>query len=210
MKRAAVFLLFVASAGCATNNELRISPENLAPLVREQAFRDQPELNPATIFKIEEYEVENLRKNLGVQLFLVRYMSAKGEPFNETLMVYHDRKVTPFSRAAGGHGLMSAVMVGDDLYYTFSWGSGIHRSQIGRLSADGAGLTINESGGYEDVDLFVRKDGDGIRVEAGRFVSFNSWEPGRTFGWLRTKGSFLAVIDDKGNEIVSRFDGQQK
>ena len=210
MKRAAVFLLFVASAGCATNNELRISPENLAPFVRERAFRDQPELNPETVFKIKEYDVENLWEALKIQLLLVRYKSPQGESFNERLLACHDRKLTPFACASGGHGLMSAVMVGDELYYTFSWGSGIHRSQIGRLSADGAGLTINESGGYEDVDLFVRKDGDGIRVEAGRFVSFNSWEPGRTFGWLRTKGSFLAVIDDKGNEIVSRFDGQQK
>ena len=203
----ALFLLVIA--GCTTSKESWISPKNLAPLVREQAFLAQPDLNPATIFKVEEYDVKNLWENLGVQLLLVRYMSAKGEPFNETLMAYHDRKLTPFGHAAGGHGLMSTVMVGKHLYYTFSWGSGLHRSQIGRLSVDGAGLAINESGGFENVDLFVRKDGDGIRVEAGRFVGFNSWEPGRTFGWLRTKGSFLAVIDDAGNEIVSRFDGKR-
>ena len=105
---------------------------------------------------------------------------------------------------------MSAVMVGDELYYTFSWGSGIHRSQIGRLSADGAGLTINESGGYEDVDLFVHKADNRVQVEEGRFIDFNSWESGRTFGWLRTQGLSFTVIDNAGNKIVSRFDGQQK
>ena len=105
---------------------------------------------------------------------------------------------------------MSAVMVGDELYYTFSWGSGIHRSQIGRLSTDGAGLTINESGGYEDVDLFVHKADNRVQVEEGRFIDFNSWESGRTFGWLRTQGLSFTVIDNAGNKIVSRFDGQQK
>ena len=210
MKRAAVFLLFVASAGCATNNELRISPENLAPLVRERAFRDQPELNPETVFKIKEYDVENLWEALKIQILLVRYKSPQGESFNERLLACHDRKLTPFACALGGHGLMSAVMVGDDLYYTFSWGSGIHRSQIGRLSADGAGLTINESGGYEDVDLFVHKADNRVQVEEGRFIDFNSWESGRTFGWLRTQGVSFTVIDNAGNEVVSRSDGQQK
>lgn len=72
MRLFAVFLLFVALAGCVTNNERRISPDNLAPFVRGQAFRDQPKLNPETIIKIEEYRVDALWEALKIQVLGVR------------------------------------------------------------------------------------------------------------------------------------------
>jgi hypothetical protein len=204
--RLIVVCLVLVFAGCATDEGPLVSAENLTPLVREYAFQDQPKLNPKARFKIEEYKVDGLWKNLKTRLFLVRYLSSNGEQFNERLLIYRDQKLTPFACVVGGNGLMSAIMVDNNLYYTYSWGSGIHRSHIGRLSIEGTDIRIVESSGYENIDLFIRKVGDRIQVEEGRFTSFNSWESGRDFGWIMTKGSSLAVINGEGEEIAPRFD----
>jgi len=179
--------------------------EELVPLVREYAFRENPKLNPPVQFKIEEHEVDGLWHAIRVRLLLVRYMSAAGEQFNERLLVYHDGKLTPFASAFGGYGLMSAVVMDGKLYYTYSWGSGIHRSHIGRLSRDARDIRIIVSGGYSSTDLFVRNVDGRIRVEAGKFTGFNSWKVESQVGWLKAKESSLAIVDETGAEVPPQF-----
>jgi len=201
MSKLTTILLALALAGCATDAERGISVEAMAPLVREYAFRDKPTLRSDTQFRIEEYELPGLWRDLRVQLFLARYMSPDGGQFNERLLIYHDGEVTPFASALGGHGLMSAVVMDGDLYYTYSDGSGRHWSHVGRLSIDGEEIRILESGGYLFVDLFVRSVDGRIQVEAGKFARFNSWKVERQVGWLKSEESSLAIVDATGAEI---------
>lgn len=203
MNRMIIILLMLGLAGCVADAKRRMSAETLAPLVKAYAFREIPKLNPSTQFKIEEYRVEGLQAALRIQLFLVRYMSADGQQFNESLLIYRDGKLTPFASAFGGHGLMSAVMVEDTLYYTYSFGSGIHRSHVGVLSIDDGKMQILESGGHISTDLFVRKIEGGIQVEAGQFHRFNSWNPTKVVGRVKRKPSSLAVVDPAGIEVPS-------
>ena len=202
MDRLVTIVLMLALAGCATDAESRMTAEALMPLVREHAFSEKPKLNPSIQFKIKEYRVEGLHEALKIQLFLARYMSPDGQQFNERLLLYHDRKLIPFASTVGGFGLMSAVVSEDALYYTYSWGSGQHRSHIGYLSLNGDKIEILESGGYMSTDLFVRKVEDGILVEAGRFDGFNSWESAEEVGWVKRPVSSLAIVDAMGAEVL--------
>jgi hypothetical protein len=205
MSKTLIALLMLAFAGCVTDTEQKTTVEELAPLVREYAFRENPKLNPQTQFKIEEHEVHGLWHALRVRLFLARYLSDAGEQFNESLLFYHDGKVTPFASAFGGYGLMSAVVMDGNLYYTYSFGSGIHRSHIGRLSMDARDIRIIVSGGYSATDLFVRNVDGRIRVESGKFTGFNSWKAERQVGWLKAKESSLAIVDATGAEVPPQF-----
>ena len=205
MSKMMTISLMLALAGCATDTEPKMTAEALAPLVREYAFQEMRKLNPQTQFKIEEYEVSGLWHALEIQLFLARYMSPNGDQFNEGLFIYSDGKITPFASASGGHGLMSAVLMDDKLYYTYSWGSGRHRSHVGRVSVDDAKITITESGGYAQADLFIKKVNGKIQVEVGRFTGFNSWEAAEKIGCVKIKASSLVIVDAAGAEVPARF-----
>jgi len=183
----------------------RMTAETLLPLVKEYAFREKPGLNPSTRFEIEEFPVEGLEETLDLQLFHVRSLSSDGQQFSEMELIYRDGALTPFANAFGGFGLMSAVLAEDGLYYTYSWGSGIHRSHVGRLCIEDGRLAILESGGYVNTDLFVRKVKGGIKVESGRFTGFNSWEAAEKFGWLKQQGSSLVIVDEEGAKVPPEF-----
>lgn len=185
----------------------KMTVETVAPLVREYAFREKPKLDPETQFKIEEYEVQGLWQDLKMQLFLVRYGPnvADRRFAGEWIALYHDGKVTSFASAFGGPGLMSAFVMDSNLYYSYCFGSGIHRSHIGRLSKDGREIRIVESGGYASTHLFVRNVAGRIQVEAGTFAGFNSWKAERHVGWLKIKESSLAIVDTTGAEIPTQF-----
>ena len=200
-----VFMTLCALAGCAADAEQRVSVADVAPLVREYAFEAKPTLNPETQFEIEEYDVPGMWRDLRVQLFLARYVSPGGGQFNESLLAYHDGELTPFACTFGGHGLMSAVMMDGDLYYTDSCGLGRHLSSLGRLSRDPGTIAILRSGRYLSVGLFVRNVDGRIQVETGRFVGFNSWQAGEPVGWLKADESSLAVIDATGKELSPDF-----
>lgn len=196
------FLLLLTFVVCGVNAQTQISVQDLTPLVKEYAFKEMPRLNPQTVFKIEEYRVDGLWEALRTQVFLARYMSLPGEEFNQSLLLFHEGKLTPFACALGGHGLMSGIVVDKALYYTYSWGSGIHRSHIGKLSVEDEKLKILDSGGYPDRDLFVRHTAGKVQVESGRFIGFNSWEPIAYVGTLQSKGATLIMVEEAGIEVV--------
>ena len=130
-------------------------------------------------------------------------MCTDGTQFNERLLIYCDGQVTPFANSFGGHGLVSAVVVDDSLYYTDSYGSGREFSQIGRVSLEGRKIRIVESAVYDitavpGADLFVKEVDGRIRVEVGKFVAFNSWKEGRQVGWVTSEGSSLRIVDAHG------------
>jgi hypothetical protein len=154
------------------------SPAELKILVKNYAFRNKPELKADTQFAIEEYAIDGL-KALDVQIILARYLAPDGSQFNEALLIYHDGKLAPFANAFGGHGLMSAVVSGGKLYYTYSFGSGRHRCHLAQLSIVGGKLAFAESGPLLEQDCFVKKDGARLRLEKGEFEKFNAWKAPR-------------------------------
>ena len=195
---AAVIAIFLACH--AAFAERPASPAEFKTLVRDYAFRNQPGLNPETRFAIEEYAIDGL-KALDVQILLARYLAPDGSQFNEALLIYHDGTLAPFARALGGHGLMSAVVSGGNLYYTYSFGSGRHFCGVGRLSVVGGKLVFAESGLLLNQDLFVKQDGAGLRLEQGEFERFNAWKAGRRIGAIAATKTGFAVLNDVGMEI---------
>ncbi len=184
----------------------KITIAGLGPLVRDYAFQQDPKLNPPAQFDLKEIDVPGLWNTLHIQLFLARYLAPDGTQFNERLLIYCDGQVTPFGNSLGGHGLVSAVVVDDSLYYTDSYGSGREFSQIGRVSLDGRKIRIVESAVYDitavpGADLFVKEVNGRIQVEVGKFVAFNSWKEGRQVGWVTSEGSSLRIVDAKGAEV---------
>lgn len=184
------------------------APADLTALVKEFAFRDKPKLARDTEFKIEPYPIEGIRA-LDLQIVLARYLAPDGSEFNSALFVVHAGKLTPFAETLGGSGLMSAVVSGKKLYYTYSWGSGIHRSHLGQLFVTGGKLTFVESGALVDKDCFVKQDGPTLRLEKGDFHTFNTWKPGQKLGDITPTDTGFTVRDETGKEIA-KLSGKAK
>ena len=97
--------------------------------------------------------------------------------------------------------LLSFAGHGDQLFYTHSSGSGIHRSRVGRIAIVGDEVETIESGAFTSVDLFVSTAGDRVRVETGRIKSLSNWENPEFFGWVDPRGDSLAIVDENGHEL---------
>jgi hypothetical protein len=205
MNRVVLGSLALVLGSCGTPTWEKASPETLESLVREYVFAEQPKTNPGTQFLIEECEVSGLWQALRAQLFWVRkVLPDGGGGSTRDCWLYSDHEATPFVVSFGGHGLMSAVVLDGDLYYSHSSGSGIHRSHLGHLALDGDSLGGDTSGGYAGVDLFVRSVDGHIAVEAGEFVGFQSWNNGIRRGWVRLDPS-LGIVDGAGAELPPDF-----
>jgi len=174
--------------------------DRLAELVKLFAYRDKPDLNPETVFKIEPYPIDGLQ-DLKLKIINVLYLAPDGEEFNSRLLIYHAGNLNRFCETTGGSGFMSAVMSQKKLYYTYSWGSGIHRSHVGQLSLVDNSLLISENDGLRDDDVFVKKVGDTIRVEKGEFETFNTWSKAQPVGTVSDKQSGFNVVDSSGKAL---------
>lgn len=205
MKRLIVAFAGVVVSGCVSNGGVLGNADSLKERVSEYAFRENPGLNRSTQFDIENYQVEGLEEELHLGLYRVIYRSSDAVPFNERYFVVDNKTLTPLASSFGGHGLMSAAVDNGALYYSYSFGSGIHRSHIGRLSIDGDDVHIVETGGYSATNLFVSKGSDGIEVESGLFSGFNLWESSEVVGTVKHEPSSLVIIDAVGAEIPPMF-----
>lgn len=108
----------------------------------------------------------------------------------------------------GLHGLRSALVVDDELFYTFASGSGIMRSHVVRLSLVNCALELLQSGGYTrsgKLDLFLREEAGEIRAESGFFVDFNQWRDGQLYGRLVSGATSLSIVDATGTTIEPEF-----
>lgn len=212
---AAVFAVLVAvipsnaSRGDEPRKPSPLSVADAEPLIRKFIRKEIPDLNPATQFKIEEIKVDQLWDKLQIQLFLVR-LTAGGSEFNSDMLVCHKGELRHFVTTVGGYGLMSGVVVDDAFFYTYSFGSGIHRSHVGKLTVVKDDLRIRETGGFIDRDLFVKKTDGKLAVEAAGFFNegfktFNSWTSAEPFGTLREEGESLQIIDPDGKPRVPKL-----
>jgi len=201
-----VLLLWsLGGLACAAEPESKTAREEEEQTVRLRALQAHPKLAPRAQLKIEAYDIAGLWDALKVKVFLVRYLASDGQQFNDDLWVYRDGKASPFATTFGGYGLMSAVVSGNNLYYTYSWGSGRHRSHVGRLAIDKGELSIVESGGFADVDLCVKEVNGRVRVEQGTFRTFNAWKRGKSLGTVEVRDSRLSIVDEAGTELSPHF-----
>lgn len=159
------------------------APEILR-LVRNFAFSTIPKLNPKSEFDIQVIPVGGLWDALQVQIVKVRLLS-DGAQFNEFAAVLRQGKVATLGISIGGHGLMSGLVQNGSLYFTYSWGSGVHRSQVGRLGLANDELRFWDSAGFPNVDLFLSRKADGaLGLVTGTFEGFNHWSGAHEFGHI--------------------------
>ena len=142
--------------------------------VRAFIFADKPAMNPKAEFPVKELTTDEVWDKLGVQVFQV----TEGVQAHETFVVAPGR-VVRIGVGFGGRGVRSlcvAELNGDGrskLVYSFSWGSGTHRSQVGVYdlkAKEPRQLIAGESyfSGVDD-DLMVERQKDGtVAVKAAK------------------------------------------
>lgn len=165
--------------------------------------------NPYTL-RLTMHEVSGLWDSLGICLFVAEYRSADGTWFRNEEFLYRKGAIRYFTDCFGGWGMMSGQMMGSALYYTYSWGSGIHRSHIGRLSIDHDTIVIRESGGYADKDLYVAEPENGVipvfLYKIRKMISFNELDSSAVkWGYVHEGAASISIIDTLGNEITPNF-----
>jgi len=165
----------------------RVGLEEATHRVRAQIMSTSPDMSVSAEFPLVELTTDEIWDRLGAQLFQVDEGVRGGESF----LVCGERAL-PLCSGFGGHGIQSACVTdldGDqipELTYTYSWGSGIHRSLVGVCRVDGDRLLQEELPLAFVGDLFVRKESDSwVSVEIGRYGwAFGSWEPDAPLGEL--------------------------
>ena len=186
----------------------KLETDSIGKLIKEYSLAVNPNMNPDFNLTITEYDVDGLWDSLNIQIVNAVYRSLDGTWFNEGEFICFNGTVRPFACAFGGYGLMSGVVQNKTFYYTYSWGSGIHRSHVGCLFFYQNTLVIIETGGMMNFDLFVAKSiSDSLYVYKGRYLSFNSWTANSTPPWrvLLENNSGLVVFDSTGKEVKPDF-----
>ena len=201
----ALVLLHLIS--CASTPNAPVTPEKFHGIASAHVLAQNPDLAPSTFFKVKEFEVDGLWEAMSLQLFVVGCMTSPTDEwtFREDLFIYHRGEVIPFAIHFGGFGLTSASVHDGDLFYTYSWGSGIHRSHIGRVSLKSGQLEISDSGGFIDYELFIDSSNT---VYDAKFKDFNSWSSEVELGSVRYSSNelpHLEVIGLDGSLIISDF-----
>jgi hypothetical protein len=129
-------LLCAIPATAQEGKATRLTQAEAENVVRAFIFAENPRMNPEATFPLKELTTGAVWRRLGVQVFQV----TEGVRQHETFVVKRQR-VFPIGKGFGGYGVNSlcvADLNGDgrpELVYSFSWGSGVHRSQVGVFDA---------------------------------------------------------------------------
>lgn len=181
--------------------------EQVEHLVRDFALASSPNLNTNTVFQIRKLEVSGLWESMRLEVFDVAYTAKDVEWFYGFVGLCSRGKVSVLAPNLGGYGLMSGLMHNGEFYYTYSWGSGVHRSHVAKLHLVHGELEAWDSGGFQDKDLFVTASPDGkVHVISGEFKRFNHWEGGTDIGFVGiTNSSALQIVGPRGEIIHPTF-----
>jgi hypothetical protein len=208
--RYAVLAAWFLSAACAAEAKPGdLSLEQAQPLIRDFILRNNPDIATLGTIQLQDLTPADVRSEMRVQIFKV-----SDGPKAYHSFIIGDGTVSDFCTGIGGHGLQSLCLCdldGDgqrEIAYTFSWGSGIHRTQIGVYSKAVQPPQILVAWSYCG-DLFVspREDG-GITVESGNYTAtVNSWNDAAPFGRLTMKKDDPQVtIDVELSDALSEED----
>ena len=141
--------------------------DDVVEMIRAYLLDQKPNLDPAFVLSVEHIPLEETQSRLAVQVFRVM----EGPFANESFLV-HGETVLQMGTAFGGHGLTS-LEVGDldqdgtgELYFAYSFGSGIHQSRIGMYAPAYAEDQIFEADTvyFGDLGLFKADTSISVRV----------------------------------------------
>lgn len=191
--------------GC-TAPAVKLTREEATEQVKEYAFADSPTLSPNTYFDVTDMPIEGLWEAQGVQIFYVIYSGSQGStPFREEVFTGFQGKVTYFLSLYGGPGFNSALMHDGELFFSYSFGSGVFRSQVGLMRIEACELKYLWSPGYPlhvagvgPLELFLIRGANGPEVESGMQTAFNTWDNGEWFGRIVVTPEQLQIVDAAG------------
>lgn len=116
--------------------------------------------------------------------------------------VMYDNNVYPLGEYFGGLGVTSLALADlnkdkqYELYFTFSWGSGLHRSQIGYF--DPASKQVNILGySHNDKDMMLTKSDEGDLIVNEAIV-----EPSSFTDFTVKSGDMVGTLLKEGDDIV--------
>ncbi len=201
--RTLLVLLIISTPGMVAVGAQSIDLAEAQSIIRTYTAKTSPELSPDYQLEIAEYKIDDLWATLQIQLYKVKYLSEDGASFRDGEFLYHEGSLMPFCKSFGGAGLMSGLVQDSALYYTYSFGSGIHRAHAGRVFIHQGQLTIAESGGYM-LDLFATPcEESGVCLTSGTYTSFNTWSNPKDSGWhFGGYQNSEAIIKDGNNHLV--------
>jgi hypothetical protein len=172
----ALCLLFSISGAQAAE---RLTVPEAEKLIDAHIRAATPTMNPAAKFPVKELTTDEVWKRMSVQVFQV----TGGVRECETFLVRGGKEVRPLGIGFGGSGVMSLCIADLDrdgkpeLVYTYSWGSGDHRSH--------AAVYREKDGKVQEAvvpfafkgDMFASSFPDGsVEVEIGRYrQQVNRW-----------------------------------
>lgn len=165
----------------------RVGLEEATELVQAELLAAKPARRAILGGALTELTTDEMWRRLGVQLFKV---DRGGADYSSYLI--QGGRASLLGSGFGGHGVQS-VCVSDldqdgapELVYTYSWGSGVHRSLVGLARVQGGELVTEEAPIAFVGDLFVRKEADSrVTIEIGHYRwSFSTWTPVAPLGQL--------------------------
>lgn len=166
----------------------RLSLSEATAAVRQEIFRRTRDMNPSTQFPLKELTTADLWDRLHAQVFAVTSGVREDQAFT-----IRSQEVFPLGADFGGSGVMSmcvAVLNGDrqpKLVFTYSWGSGVHRSLVGLWT--GGPSWVDARPALADYDLSLERiDDQRVGVAYGEFSSAGNFKREGNFGTLRLAG----------------------
>lgn len=145
-------------------------------------------------YSIIEMTPEKVKKEIGCQIFRINNTS-------ETFVVYKS-KVYQIGFGFGGYGVVSVESCDfdgnkqKDLIYTFSWGSGMHRSHIGVLNlSNNREEWLDFMQLNEDV-LLNKVSDDNFKVDVAK-VTWEGWELAKPIDSFRNTVAEVKCVNGK-------------
>jgi hypothetical protein len=146
-----------------TVQQFGLTPEQASKIVTKSV----PELSAnKSPIKLIELDVPEVREQMKGQVFRISNVGSSGFDLEDSYLII-DQKVYQLGTAFGGFGLTSLCVADLDkngepeLIYTYSCGSGLHRSLLCILSKTWNYRDVEFDGAYTGADWFVRKANDG-------------------------------------------------
>ena len=193
-----------AAPSCGT---ARITLDEAATLYTSGVFDVKPDSPLPARAELEELEVVGLRESLEAQLFDVMRSSGDSSERADTVLYYQCRLFMLGSvdnRSTGP--IASALIAKGAFYFSWEWGSGDVRSQVGKLTPAGSGLTRVQSVEYFNRLLVLEASGSDILAYPGVGLGFNQLPSSGAapVGKLEEAGDRLMIVDGSGKEIPTK------
>jgi hypothetical protein len=178
-----VLLFLVGIIGCDTNvteespklDSDRIELDKASKLIREYAFKETPNMNSNVKIPITEITTPEVFQRLGFKVFKC---TPNADVRGLDTFIIKENQVFFLATGFGGEGLQSMCVADLDnngkaeLIFTYSSGSGLHRTELGICYNEQSSLKIVAIPvEYYRGDLFVRKENDqNVVVEIGKHL----------------------------------------